>query len=421
MDSEHGANRAKAGPEGRVVIAGAGHAGGSAAAFLRQYGHTGPITLVGAESAPPYQRPPLSKAYLKGECSLESLLLRPDDFYLKHNIGLRLGERVTGIDRAAERIAIKGADPLPYDFLILAMGSENRRLPIVPDTMGGVHELRSLDDALGLRAALGPGRRVLIVGGGYVGLEAAASARALGAEAIVVEREARVLARTGSADLADFFAAYHRARGVEIITGAGIVSVEAGPDDAIAAVRLADGRRIAADVLLVGIGARPADVLAREAGLACEDGVVVDADARTSDPAIFAIGDMTMRPLPLYENRMFRLESVPNALEQARQAAAAIAGTAPPRPETPWFWSDQYDLKLQIAGLPFDADSTVLRGDPASGRFSVFHLQQGRVRAAEAVNAAADFMAAKAMILSGSLAAPERLADPAIPLKQACL
>lgn len=402
-----------------VVIIGAGHAGGSAAGLLRQYGHKGTITLIGDEPSPPYQRPPLSKAYLKGECGAESLSLKPHAFYAKQDIDLRAGTRAAGIDRQARRVLLQGGGSLAYDALILATGSENLRLPCIPPGLAGVHELRSLADANGLKPELASGRQFVIVGGGYIGLEAAATARFLGAEAVIVERAPRVLARSGSPALAAIFEAHHRARGVTVLTDVSIEGAAAGPDGRVAAAMLADGRRLECDALLVGIGARAADALARDCGLECDGGVVVDHQARTSDPGIFAIGDVSKRPLPLYEDRLFRLESVPNALEQARQAAAAIAGAPAPKPEVPWFWSDQYDLKLQIAGLPFEADETVTRGDPASGRFSIFHLKQGRVRAVEAVNCAADFMAGKALILSGAQIPAERIADPAQPLKQA--
>lgn len=407
----------------RVVIVGAGHAGGTAAALLRQAGHAGPVTLIGAEDVPPYQRPPLSKAFLKGEAAFDALKLKPDTFHEQQRIGLRLGTRVAGIDRAARQVVLEGGGAEPYDALILATGSRNRRLDCVPDGMGGVHELRTLADAEGLKGVLRPGARLVIAGGGYIGLEAAASARALGAEAVVVERAGRVLSRTGSAQLARFFEEYHRARGVEVLTGRHTVAAEADASGHVAAVVLDDGRRRDCDALLVGVGAAAEDRLARDCGLDCGDspggGVIVDEHARTSDPRIFAAGDMTLRPLPLYEGRMMRLESVPNALEQARAAAAAIAGGPAPKPEAPWFWSDQYDLKLQIAGLALECDAAVTRGDPSAARFAVFHLRGGRLRAVEAVNAPAEFMAGKAWILSGAALDAARLADPAVPLRSA--
>lgn len=401
-------------PSPGVLIVGAGHAGGSAAAFLRQYGYDGPITLVGAEPIAPYQRPPLSKAWLKGEADAEALMLRPAEWYAENGVDLRLGRTVTALDRAARRARLDDGAELAWERLILATGARARRLQVPGADGPGVLELRTAADAERLKAALGPGRRLAVIGGGYVGLEAAASARALGSEAVVIEREPRVLARVACEPLSRFFEAYHRARGVAFELQAQVAGLEPG------AVRLADGRRLACDATLVGVGAQPNLELAEAAGLACRDGVVVDLEARTSDPAIHAIGDVTWRPLPLYD-REVRLESVPNALEQARQAAAAIAGRPAPAPEVPWFWSDQYDLKLQIAGAPFDCDGIITRGDPATGRFALFHLQGGVVRAVEAVNAPAEFMAGKQLVGRRAAVSPERLADPAVSMKAVAL
>ncbi|MFJ6025108.1 NAD(P)/FAD-dependent oxidoreductase [Brevundimonas sp. NPDC092305] len=395
----------------KVLIIGAGHAGGSAAAFLRQYGHEGPIVLAGEEPAAPYQRPPLSKAWLKGEAGLEDLLLRPESFYGEQNIELRTGVTATAIDREAKTVTFADGTVESYDALILATGSTARRLTIPGADRPDLLELRTLAHAEALKAALGPGRRLAIVGGGYVGLEAAASARALGADAVVIERTDRVLARVASKTLSDFFTAYHRKHGVEILTSAEVTGFE---DDG---VRLAGGRLVEADAVLVGVGALACDALARAAGLSCDNGVVVDESARTSDPAIYAIGDMTHRPIPVHDGRMHRLESVPNALEQARQAAAAIVGRAAPTPEVPWFWSDQYDLKLQIAGLPDGADRQVVRGDVEAASFAVFHLAGDRIVCVEAVNAPAEFMGGRLLIGKKAAVDPERLVDPAVPMK----
>ena len=400
----------------RIVIIGAGHAGGTAAALLRQYGFAGAITLVGDEPIAPYQRPPLSKAWLKGEANADDLMLKDAGFYPEHNIDLRLDTRVSRIDRAAKTVVLEGGESLAYDWVILATGARARPLPVAGADLKGVLSLRTAADAEHLKAVLGPGRRLAIIGGGYIGLEAAASARALGAEAVVIEREPRVLARVACEALSDFFQIYHRARGVTFELNAAVAAIE-GEAGHVTGVRLADGRLIACDAALVGVGAIPNAELARDAGLECVDGVVVDLEARTADRSIFAIGDVTHRPLPLYE-RMFRLESVPNALEQAKQAAAAITGRPGPAPETPWFWSDQYDLKLQIAGLPFDADDIVVRGEPASAKFAVFHLKAGRLLAVEAVNAPPEFMAGKALIGQRRTVARDRLADTTISMKE---
>jgi 3-phenylpropionate/trans-cinnamate dioxygenase ferredoxin reductase subunit len=279
-----------------------------------------------------------------------------------------------------------------------------------------VFELRSAADAEALKAALTPGRRLAVIGGGYIGLEVAASARALGCEAVVLERECRLLARVASEPLSDFFHAYHTARGVGFELGCAVEAVE-GQGGHVTGVRLGDGRTVGCDAVLVGVGAQPNIELAQAAGLTCGNGIVVDLQARTSDPAVFAIGDCTFRPLPLY-GVDFRLESVPNALEQARQAASAIAGRPAPAPETPWFWSDQYDLKLQIAGLAFEPDQRVIRGDVDQARFAVFHLAEGRIMAVEAVNAPAEFMGGRLLIQRKAQVDPARLADVTVSMKE---
>lgn len=403
----------------KILIIGAGHAGGTAAALLRQYGHEGPVILAGEEAAPPYQRPPLSKAWLKGEADLEDLLLRPESFYAEQQIELRLGAIATAINAADKTVVFADGTVESYDVLILATGSTARKLPIPGADRHDLLELRTLADAERLKAAVGPGRRLVIVGGGYVGLEAAASARALGAEAVVIERMDRVLARVASETLSTFFTAYHRARGVGIMTDAEV----SGFEDA--GVRLADGRLIEADAVLVGVGALACDALAATAGLTCVNGVVVDETARTSDPAIWAIGDVAHRPLPALGELRHRLESVPNALEQAKQAAAAITGRTPPAPEIPWFWSDQYDLKLQIAGLPDGADRQVVRGLPDSGAeqpgFAVFHLKGDRIVCVEAVNAPAEFMGGRQLIARRTPVDAALLADTAVSMKAVAL
>ena len=400
----------------RVVIVGGGHAGGSMAAFLRQFGWTGGITVLGEEPLPPYQRPPLSKAWLKGEADAESLSLRAADFYLEQDIELRLGERVAAIDREARQVVLTQGRRLGYDRLVLATGAQARKLAVPGAGLEGVLELRTAEDAEALKSVLRPGARLVVIGGGYVGLEAAASARALGAEVTLVEREARPLARVACGQLSEFFLGYHRDRGVKFVLDAQVEAL-VGEAGAVVGVRLAGGETIACEAVLVGVGARAADDLARAAGLECAQGVVVDLAARSSDPLIYAIGDCSWRPLPLYETSG-RLESVPNALEQAKQAASDICGRPPPAAETPWFWSDQYDLKLQIAGLELGASQSVLRGDPSSGQFSVFHLTaENRVQCVEAVNRPADFMGGRQLIGSRQPVALERLRDGAIPMK----
>ena len=399
----------------KILIIGAGHAGGSVAALLRQYGHEGPIVLAGAEAAAPYQRPPLSKAWLKGEADLEALLLRPESFYAEQDIDLRIGVTATEIDAAGKRVRFADGTEEFYDTLILATGSTARKLTLPGADRPDLLELRTLEDAGRLKAALTPGSRLVVVGGGYVGLEAAASARALGAEVVVLERMDRVLARVASETLSTYFTDLHRAHGVDIRTGVEVTAFEDG------GVRLADGSMVAADVVLVGVGGLACDGLARAAGLTCDNGVVVDETARTSDPSIYALGDTAFRPLPAHGGRMQRLESVPNALEQAKQCAAAITGRAAPSPEVPWFWSDQYEVKLQIAGLPHDADRQLVRGDPAAGSFAVFHLHGDRIVCVEAVNSAAEFMGGRQLIARATLIDSGKLIDPAVSMKAVAL
>jgi 3-phenylpropionate/trans-cinnamate dioxygenase ferredoxin reductase subunit len=402
-------------PNARVVIVGAGHAGGSAAAFLRQYGHTGPIVLIGDEPLLPYQRPPLSKAWLKGEADAESLSLKPAEWYAEAGVSLRLGGVATRIDRADRLVILASGETVAYDNLILATGARARALTIPGADLEGVMALRTAADAERLKRALGPDKRLAVVGGGYVGLEVAASARALGSHVLVIERESRVLARVACETLSTFFQTYHSRHGVGFELNAGVAAFE-GDKGQVTGVRFADGRIVACDVALVGVGAIPNDDLAKAAGLACSNGVVVNLEARTDDDRIFAIGDVSDRPLPLYD-RSFRLESVPNALEQAKQAASAIVGRPGPAPEVPWFWSDQYDLKLQIAGLPFDADQIIVRGDVAAARFAIFHLKDDLIQAVEAVNAPPEFMAGRQLIAKRTPVSMEKLIDTTISMK----
>jgi 3-phenylpropionate/trans-cinnamate dioxygenase ferredoxin reductase component len=413
------ADEAASGPGGSgagVVIVGAGHGGGTAAALLRQYGYGGPVTLIGEEPLAPYQRPPLSKAWLKGEADADALTLKPEGFYAEAGIDLILGAPVTAIARSARTVNLVDGRAFAYHTLILATGARARGLDIPGADLAGVLTLRSAADAEVLKAALGPGRRLAVIGGGYIGLEVAASARALGAEAVVIEREPRILARVACETLSTFFTDYHRARGVGFEVDADVQAFE-GEGGRVTGVRLGDGRTIACDAVLIGVGAPPNAELAAAAGLECVGGIVVDEQARTADPSVFAIGDVTHRPLPLY-GRMFRLESVANALEQARQAASAIVGRPAPAHEVTWNWSDQYDLKYQFAGLPFEVDQVVIRGDPAGAKFAVFHLKGDLVQAVEAVNAGAEFMGGRQLIAQRRPISPARLADTAVSMKE---
>jgi 3-phenylpropionate/trans-cinnamate dioxygenase ferredoxin reductase subunit len=402
---------------GHVVILGAGHAGGTAAALLRQYGHAGPITLVGEEPIPPYQRPPLSKAWLKGEADADSLALKPLEFYAEADIDFRAATTATNIDRAAKTVALSDGSSGGYDHLILATGARAIALPIAGAELAGVMFLRTAADAETLKAAVGPGKTLAVVGGGYIGLEVAASGRALGAEVVVLEREERLLARVACPPLSSFFQTQHEQHGVRFELGCSVTGFE-GADGHVTGVTLADGRTVACDAVVVGVGAHPNDELAKDAGLECARGVVVDLDARSvTDPAVFAIGDVAHRPMPIYE-RMFRMESVPNALEQAKQAASAITGRPRPAGECPWQWSDQYDLKLQIAGYAFDTDEVLLRGDPATAKFALFHMKGDLVQSVEAINAPPEFMMGKILILGRKPVNKAKLADPSISMKE---
>lgn len=404
---------------GHAVIIGAGHAGGSLAALLRQQGWAGPITLIGDEPRPPYQRPPLSKAWLKEAGEVGALLLKPDAFYRDKDITLLTGRRAIGLVPRNRRIRLQDGTELSYDKLVLATGARPRVLAVEGAGLHGVHVLRRLEDADALRTELQPGRTLAIVGAGYVGLEVAASARALGAAAVVIEREARPLARVACPELSDFFLETHRRQGVSFELGASVAAIEALPQERRAGgVRLAGGRLIACDAVLVGVGAEPDVELAAAAGLVCRNGIVVDELARTSDSDIYAIGDCTFRPLPLYGQSM-RLESVPSALEQAKQAAAALCGAPMPPPEVPWFWSDQYEIKLQIAGIPMGSAERVVRKCGKEASFAVFHLDAGRrVRAVEAVNAVAEFMLGRQWIAAGGTVDPDKLSNGAVPLRE---
>jgi len=399
-----------------VVILGAGHAGGTCAALLRQYGHAGPITMVGEEPIPPYQRPPLSKAWLKGEADADSLALKPLEFYAEQKIDFRPNTTAVKLDRAARTVGLSDGSSVTYDVLVLATGARPIALPIPGADLEGVMFLRTAADAEQLKATVGPGKRLAVVGGGYIGLEVAASGRALGADVVVLEKEERLLARVANPTLSAFFKAYHEAHGVGFELGCSVTGFE-GRDGKVTGVRLADGRVVDCDAVVVGVGAHPNQEIAQAAGLECARGVVVDLEARTSDPAIFAIGDVTYRPMPLYD-RMFRPESVPSALEQAKQAACAITGRPAPPPEVPWNWSDQYDIKLQIAGLPFDADEVVVRGDPATAKFAVFHLKGDRLQSVEAINAPPEFMMGKQLIGARKPVDKARLADPSVSMKE---
>jgi 3-phenylpropionate/trans-cinnamate dioxygenase ferredoxin reductase component len=398
----------------RIVIVGAGQAGFSLAARLRALGHAGPLTLIGDEEYPPYQRPPLSKAYLKGELARERLFLRPPGFYDEVGITLLAGTAVAAIDRTARAVRLADGRREAYDLLALATGAVPRRLPAEQGgALAGVHLMRTLADADTLAPQLAPDRRMLIVGGGYIGLEAAAVAAGAGLEVTLVEAAPRILARVAAHETAAYYRALHAAHGVRIIEHTGLAALE-GEAGRLAGARLADDRRIPIDLALVGIGILPATALAEAAGLAVENGIRVDAQGRTSDPAIFAAGDCANFP---WRGSRVRLESVPNAIDHGEAAAAAMLGDPAPYEPRPWFWSDQYDVKLQIAGLGAGCDRIVVRPGARDGSESVWYFADATLLAVDAMNDPRAYMTGKRWIEAGHSPDPARLADPAIDLK----
>lgn len=398
----------------RVVIVGAGHAGGSVAAFLRQMHFGGEIDLIGEEPVGPYHRPPLSKRFSVDECEQP---LKPAEHYTEQAIGLRTSTCVRALDLVRRRAICGDGTELNYDALVLATGSVNRTLTVPGAELAGVHQLRTIEDARALKAATAPGRRMVIVGGGYIGLEVAAAAGREGIAVTVLEREARILPRVGSPALSDFLTRRHRRVGTEIHTGSEVAALEDGGTGAVGAVVLADGRRVPGDCVLIGIGARANDALARDAGLECDGGIIVDERGATSSESVWAAGDVTRRLLAGHPGR-HRLESIPSAVEQARQVAAAIAGGPPLKPEVPWFWSDQFDLKLQICGLLGEEDAVTVRGDPDDARFALFHTAGRQLVAVEAVNSPRDFMAGKTLIRDRTPLDLDRLGDATLSLKE---
>lgn len=396
-----------------IVILGAGQAAVQAVATLRAEGFTGQITMLGEEPYPPYQRPPLSKAYLLGKLERERLFLKPDIFYPEAGVDLRLGVTATGVDRAAKTVSLSGGGRLNYDKLLFATGTRVRRIRVPGADLPGVHYLRNIADVDALRPAVQPGTKLAIVGGGYIGLEVAAVAAKLGADVTVFEALDRLMARAVSPALSEFYEREHRAAGVKFFLKTG---VEAFAGNGKAETIHAGGKSYPADLVLAGIGVVPNVELAQAAGLACDDGILVDQFCATpTDPAVFAAGDCTRHHGR--DGNLVRLESVQNAIDQGKHAALAMAGKPAPYREVPWFWSDQYDLKLQIAGLAHPGDRLVLRGKPEERKFAVFHLRDGKVAAVEAVNAAPEYIIGRKLIGDGAPVSAERLADTTIPMK----
>ena len=404
-----------------ILIVGAGQAGAELAFALRQTGSTARIVIVGDEPFAPYQRPPLSKSYLAGKVDLAALYVKPKDAYDTANIELRTAVRAEHVDRSAKVVRLSDGSTILYDKLVFATGGRPRPLQAkgLDDAarLGNLHYLRTVADVDRIHRQFQPGFRMVLIGGGYVGLEVAAAAREHGMHVTVLEAMPRVLARVTVPEISAFYERVHREAGVEIRTSAVVSSVvtdESG--DAVTAIVCSDGSTTPADVVVVGIGLLPNTELAERSGLEVKDGIVVDELTRTADPDVLAIGDCTRHPNVMY-GRHVRLESVPNALEQARTAAATLCGQHRPHHAVPWFWSDQFDLKLQMVGLADGHDRLVLRGSTSTRSFSAFYMKEGRVIAADAVNRPQDFMIAKRLVAQQSMVDPSRLADESQPLK----
>ncbi len=397
-----------------VVVIGAGQAASQLVASLRSEGFKGSITVIGEETHLPYQRPPLSKAYLKGEIAADRLFIKPQEFYNEAGCTLLLGRTATAVDRKTRQVTLGDGTRIPYTKLVFATGSRVRKLPIPGADLPGCFYLRGIDDVDLLRPRMAQGARLTIIGAGYIGLEVAAVAVKRGLKVTVIEAMPRVLARAASPQISAFFEDEHRRAGVDLRCYVRTESVAQTGD--MLAVSTSSGI-VPADFVLVGVGILPNVELARDAGLEVDNGIVVNQFAQTEDPDVFALGDCANLPNSWAQGGRVRLESVQNAIDQAKHAALAIVGKPKVYDEVPWFWSDQYDLKLQIAGLSTPADQIVLRGDPASRSFAAFHLQDGTVTAVESVNAAPEYMMGRRLIAARARVAPERLADKAVPMK----
>lgn len=401
---------------GRLVILGAGQAGAQLAFSARSEGFQGEIVLVGEEPCLPYRRPPLSKEYLAGGASPEQVFLRPEVFFAEQRIELRLGLEALSIDRARKQVSLSDGSVLGYDALGLTLGTRVRPLAVPGIERAGVHYLRTIADVAAIQNSLKAARSAVVVGGGFVGLEAAAVLRTLGLEVTVLELAERLLPRVVSPTLSEFYRGVHASRGVALHTNVRVTAIEAG-GRAQHAVRCADGRAFEADFVVIGIGVLPNQELAQRAGLRCEDGIVVDAFARTCDPSIFAAGDCARHPNALLARESLRLESVHNAVAQATAAAQALSGKPTEYAQFPWFWSDQYEFKLQMVGLSTGADQEVLRGSVESGRFSLFHFRAGKWVAADTVNSPPEHILCKRLLAAGKSPTPEQARDLTFDLK----
>ena len=398
------------------VIVGAGQAGAETAIELRKLGFAGRVVLIGEEVHPPYKRPPLSKGFLAGSVTQEQLYVMPLAGLEKQNIEFRSGARVSKIDRTTKTLHLADGSTLAYDKLALTTGGRPRLLAMANADKPNVFPVRTINDIEAMRAHSAAGKRVVIIGGGFIGLEAAAVAVKLGLKVTILEGLPRVLARVTSPEVSAFFERIHREAGADVRTGVQIVSLDG--DGAVTHVTLGDGSRIDADFVIAGIGLIANSELAQEAGLAVDNGIVVDEFARTSDADIYAAGDCTNHPSEFLGRRV-RLESVQNAMEQGRNAARNMMGKHEPYNMVPWFWSDQYDCKLQMVGISTGYDQLVLRGDPATQRsFAAFYLKDGKIIAADAVSKPQEFMFAKKLVAMRAAIDPARLADEAVPMKE---
>ena len=398
----------------QIVVAGAGHAAGQVVATLKQKKFDGTIIVIGDEPYLPYQRPPLSKKFLAGELPAERLYFKPESFYDDPNIEFRLGTTVTKIDRDSRSVTTDSGDSVAYDKLILAIGSRVRTVPAPGSELGNIHYLRSIRDVEQIRGHLQTAGNAVIVGAGYIGLEVAAVLRQAGLDVTVIEMADRVMSRVVSPEVSAFYESEHSGQGVTLEMSTALRAFHG--EDVVSSVETADGRKLPADFVVVGAGIIPNTGLAEDAGLEVDNGIVVDDHCRTNDPNIFAIGDCTSHPNAIYD-RCIRLESVHNALEQAKTAAANACGDDVSYSQVPWFWSDQYDLKLQIAGLSEGYDDVVIRGNPDERSFACIYLKEGCVIAIDAVNAPRDFMQAKPLIANAAAPLRESLADASIMLK----
>lgn len=400
-----------------VLVVGAGQAGAQLAISLRQGGYTGSISLVGDEPDPPYERPPLSKDYLAGEKTAERLLLRPPHFWNERDIDLKLSTTIVRVDPDRRVAVTECGEELSYDHLVWAAGGYPRPLPVPGAKLEGVHVVRTRAQTDDLRRDLGWAQNVVIIGGGYIGLESAAVLVSQGKKVVLVEAMERILARVAGEPVSQFYAAEHRERGVDIRTGTGVTDFE-GCGVRVSHVVTSDGERIPADVVIVGIGLIPSQAVLAQAGAATENGVIVDDHCRTSLPHIFAIGDCARHRSTFGGGDHIRLESVQNAVDQAKTVAGVLLGEPQPYNALPWFWSHQYDLKLQTAGLSHGHDEIVLRGDPGTRCFSLIYLRRGKVIAVDAINNVRDFMGAKLLVEAALEIDPALLADASVPLKE---